>query len=145
MPRKSTTSCTRSKPATARSIAQIRCHSKANSGWTLQTESADAGKTWSEPHPICLRPAFPFAEAARRPPAHDLRPPPQALWQSVAPQHDHGKTWGEPLIVSDDGIGGDLGYPSTVELADGTLLTVWYEKMKQLKYAVLRQSRWKLS
>jgi hypothetical protein len=56
---------------------------------------------------------------------------------------DHGKTWGEPVIVSGDGIGGDLGYPSTVELADGTLLTVWYEKLQESDRAVLRQARWK--
>ena len=48
------------------------------------------------------------------------------------------------MIISGDGIGGDLGYPSTVELADGSLLTVWYETMKEPKLAVLRQARWKL-
>ena len=42
-------------------------------------------------------------------------------------------------------MGGDLGYPSTVELADGALLTVWYETMKEPKLAVLRQAHWKLS
>jgi hypothetical protein len=46
--------------------------------------------------------------------------------------------------LSGDGKGGDLGYPSTVELADGTLLTVWYEAMKESKNAVLRQAKWKL-
>ena len=34
---------------------------------------------------------------------------------------DHGKTWGEPITVSSDGANGDLGYPTTVELDDGTL------------------------
>ena len=43
---------------------------------------------------------------------------------------DQGATWSEPLVISSDGAGGDLGYPSTVELEDGTLLTVWYERMK---------------
>ena len=42
---------------------------------------------------------------------------------------DGGRTWSEPMIVSGDGTGGDLGYPSTVQLADGSLLTVWYELM----------------
>jgi len=46
--------------------------------------------------------------------------------------------------VSADGLNGDLGYPSTVELADGTLLTVWYEGMKAPKLAVLRQAKWRL-
>ena len=48
------------------------------------------------------------------------------------------------MIISGDGKGGDLGYPSTVELADGTLLTVWYESMRDPKLAVLRQARWRL-
>jgi hypothetical protein len=57
---------------------------------------------------------------------------------------DHGATWSEPVILSGDGKGGDLGYPSTVELADGTLLTIWYESMKETKLAVLRQAIWKI-
>ncbi|HET6406862.1 MAG TPA: sialidase family protein, partial [Chthoniobacteraceae bacterium] len=57
---------------------------------------------------------------------------------------DHGRTWSEPLIISGDGSSGDLGYPSTVELADGSLLTVWYEKMKDRPKSVLRQARWQL-
>ena len=56
---------------------------------------------------------------------------------------DHGKTWGDAIIISGDGIGGDLGYPSTVELTDGTLLTVWYESMAGQKHAVLRQAKWR--
>jgi hypothetical protein len=55
-----------------------------------------------------------------------------------------GSSWSEPLIISDDGAGGDLGYPSTVQLGDGSLLTVWYERMKDSPYAVLRQARWSL-
>ena len=55
---------------------------------------------------------------------------------------DRGRTWSEPLIISGDGASGDLGYPSTVELDDGTLLTVWYELLKGSPRAVLRQARW---
>ena len=55
---------------------------------------------------------------------------------------DHGRTWSEPLIISGDGTSGDLGYPSTVELDDKALLTVWYEKMEGSSRAVLRQARW---
>jgi len=58
---------------------------------------------------------------------------------------DHGKTWSEPFTISDDGPSGDLGYPSTVELADGTFLTVCYEKTAKTRFAILRQSRWRLA
>jgi hypothetical protein len=47
------------------------------------------------------------------------------------------------MTISADGVGGDLGYPSTVELDDGTFLTVWYERLKDSPAAVLRQARWK--
>jgi hypothetical protein len=57
---------------------------------------------------------------------------------------DNGQTWSEAMIVSGDGKGGDLGYPSTVQLGDGSLLTVWYELMKGSRYAVLRQAHWSL-
>ena len=57
---------------------------------------------------------------------------------------DHGRTWSEPIIISEDGTSGDIGYPSTVELADGSLLTVWYESIKGMPKAVLRQAKWKI-
>jgi hypothetical protein len=57
---------------------------------------------------------------------------------------DDGRNWSEPLVVSGDGSSGDLGYPSTVQLDDGTLVTVWYERMKDSPRAVLRQARWAL-
>ena len=57
---------------------------------------------------------------------------------------DEGKTWSEPMIVSGDGAGGDLGYPSTVQLEDGSLVTVWYEKLAGSTLAVLRQATWRI-
>ena len=127
-----------------RIIAQIRHQGKVDKNWTLQTESTDGGKTWTIPRAITfgipsqllkLRDGrllmtyghrrLPFGNQARL-------------------SADHGRTWSEPMIVSGDGTVSDLGYPSTVELADGTLLTVWYENMKGLDRAVLRQAKWKL-
>jgi hypothetical protein len=57
---------------------------------------------------------------------------------------DHGRTWSAPIILNGEGAARDLGYPSTVQLADGTLLSVWYEKLPDAPVAVLRQARWKL-
>lgn len=125
-------------------IAQIRNHNKADAGWTLQTESKDGGKSWSEPHSVCFGL-----------PSHLLRLRDGRLLMSYGHRRapfgnqarvstDNGKTWSAEMIISGDGKGGDLGYPSTVELADGTLLTVWYESMRDPKLAVLRQARWRL-
>jgi len=123
-------------------IVQIRNHNKADAGGTLQTESADGGKTWTIPHPI----TFGL-------PSHLLRLRDDRLLMTYGHRRapfgnqarlstDNGKTWGEAMIISGDGVGSDLGYPSTVELGDGSLLTVWYEKMKDQKLAVLRQAHW---
>ncbi len=125
-------------------LVQIRNHSKQDAGGTLQTESRDGGKTWSTPHAVCYGL-----------PSHLLKLRDGRLLMTYghrrAPfgnqarlSEDHGKTWSEAMILSGDGAGGDLGYPSTVEMEDGTLLTVWYEKMKDLKRAVLRQATWRI-
>jgi hypothetical protein len=78
---------------------------------------------------------------------------------------DQGGSWSDAITISGDGISSDLGYPSTVELTDGSLLTVWYEVMdhplpkaspskeriqrhlemaSRPDLAVLRQARWTL-
>lgn len=128
-------------------IAQIRNQGKnLNSGETLQSESRDGGKTWSEPHPIGVWGL----------PSHLLKLRDGRLLMTYGYRRapfgnqarlstDNGQTWSEPMTISNDGKGGDLGYPSTVELADGSLLTVWYESMKEPKLAVLRQARWTLT
>jgi len=39
---------------------------------------------------------------------------------------DNGQTWGDELILRDDGLNGDLGYPMSIQLVDGTIFTVYY-------------------
>ena len=132
--------------ADKRIVAQIRNHNAANKGETLQTESSDGGRMWSEPRSIGVWGL----------PSHLLKLRDGRLLMTYghrrAPfgnqarlSEDHGRTWSDAMIVSDDGIGGDLGYPSTVELGDGSLLTVWYERMKDSPKAALRQARWRLA
>ncbi len=127
-------------------IVQIRNHNSANRGETLQCESTDGGKTWSTPHSIGVWGL----------PSHLLRLRDGRLVMTYgyrrAPfgnqartSEDGGRSWSKPITISSDGTSGDLGYPSTVELSDGTLLTVWYERLKTSPRAVLRQARWTLS
>lgn len=126
-------------------LVQIRNHNKANEGETLQTESVDGGKTWSETHPIGVWGLPSFLTRLRNGKVlmtYGYRRTPFGNQARVS--EDLGRTWSEPVIISGDGAGGDLGYPSTVELNDGTLLTVWYESMKDSPRAVLRQARWRL-
>ncbi|HET7558449.1 MAG TPA: sialidase family protein [Limnochordia bacterium] len=39
---------------------------------------------------------------------------------------DAGRTWGEPLVLRADAGNHDIGYPRTVQRADGKLVTVYY-------------------
>jgi hypothetical protein len=39
---------------------------------------------------------------------------------------DEGRTWPREVVLRDDGPGTDVGYPSTAQLDDGQLLTVYY-------------------
>ncbi len=39
---------------------------------------------------------------------------------------DDGETWGETIILRDDGGNHDIGYPRTVQQADGRMVTVYY-------------------
>ncbi|HZT28904.1 MAG TPA: sialidase family protein [Bryobacteraceae bacterium] len=132
--------------ANGRLLVHIRNHNHANSGETLQSESTDGGKTWSVPHPIGVWGL----------PSHLLRLRDGRLLMTYgyrrAPfgnqariSEDQGRAWSEPLILSDDGAGSDLGYPSTVELAGGRLVTVWYERMKDSPHAVLRKAVWSIA
>jgi len=126
-------------------VAQIRNHNKANAGWTLQADSHDGGKTWTEPRPICygLPSHLLKLRDGRLLMSYGHRRPPFGNQARVS--EDNGKTWSAEIIISGDGPGGDLGYPSTVQFEDGSLLTVWYESMKQHPKAVLRQARWTLA
>ena len=39
---------------------------------------------------------------------------------------DEGDTWAREIVLRDDGLDRDVGYPSTVQFDDGGLLTVYY-------------------
>lgn len=128
-----------------RIVVQIRNHNSVNANETLQCESADGGRTWTVPAPIGVWGL----------PSHLLKLRDGRLLMTYGHRRapfgnqarlsaDHGRTWSDPISLSTDGAGGDLGYPSTVELTDGVLLTVWYEKLSAPARAVLRQVRWKL-
>ncbi len=128
-----------------RIILQLRNHNPANNHETLQTESSDAGHSWSIPHPIGVWGL----------PSHLLRLRDDRLLMSYGHRRsplgnqarlseDHGRTWSEPILVSADGSSSDLGYPSSVQLDDGSLVTVWYEVLQGSPQAVLRQARWSL-
>lgn len=130
--------------ANGRLIVHIRNHNAANDRETLQCESGDGGKTWTVPHPIGvwgLPSHLLRLHDGRLLMTYGYRREPRGNLARLS--NDHGATWQEPITLSADGTG-DLGYPSTVELGDGRLLTVWYEVRKPSTMAVLRMVRWRI-
>jgi hypothetical protein len=131
--------------ADQRIVVQLRNHNRTNAGETLQCESEDGGRTWTAPHAIGVW-GLPSHLLRLRDDrllmTYGHRRPPYGNQARIS--EDHGRTWSEPITISGDGIGGDLGYPSTVELDDGSLVSVWYERMAGSDKAVLRRARWTL-
>jgi len=129
-----------------RIIAQIRNHNTQTSGETLQSHSDDGGKTWSVPkttgvwgypsHLLRLRDGrILMSHGHRRGP----------IGNQARLSEDDGHTWSGPLLISSDAKSSDLGYPTTVELDDNSLITVWYERRPESHLAQLRQAHWKLT
>ena len=125
-------------------IVQIRaCRKGECITRTWQTESMDGGATWSEPHYICD--GFPsFLQRTRNGNllmTYGWRKEPFGVRAMFSA--DGGKTWSEELIIHDRGLNRDLGYPSTVEMPDGTFFTLWYEHNGMS--AELNYCRWTVS
>ena len=131
--------------ADGRVIAHIRNHNAANGGETLQCESPDGGKTWSAAHSIGVWGLPSHLLRLRNGNllmSYGYRRPP--FGNQARLSKDHGRTWSAPITISDDAPGVDVGYPATVELSDGQLVTVWYETAAGIPKAVLRKRQWSL-
>lgn len=99
--------------------------------WYLQqTEGDDGGRTWTVTRPT---PMWGYPPYLVRLQSGDLlatygyrRPP---YGQRACLSHDGGQTWDieSEVVLRDDGINADLGYPATLELEPGELLTVYYQ------------------
>lgn len=55
---------------------------------------------------------------------------------------DQGKTWGNEIILRDDGGEWDLGYPRTAEREDGKLVTVYYFNDKTQRERYIAATIW---
>jgi len=111
-----------------------------------QTESDDGGRTWTRARPL------PFHGS----PPHLLRHSSGAVicvygyrlpsfGQRAMVSRDGCRSWQVDYVLRDDGPDSDLGYPASVELKDGSVLTVYYQKAggRQEKCSLL-WTRWHL-
>ena len=109
-----------------------------------KTVSHDDGKTWSEPEYLC----------AGSPP-HILRHSSGALvltytirdkdfGQRARVSRDDGKTWSAEIVLCTNAVNWDSGYCTSVELDDGSLYTVYYQKAEGDNYCSLMYTKWNL-
>jgi len=107
--------------------------------------SLDGGKTWQEPvfmkefgappHFMIHSSGALILSVGKR-----VRP----FGQYVRVSYDKGHTWTEDLMVSPESPVTDQGYPSTVELRNGDLLTVYYQRCPGDDYCSILYTRWSL-
>ena len=74
--------------------------------------------------------------------SYGYRKPPYG--QRARVSYDGGESWSEEIVLRDDGLDWDLGYPATAECADGSLITVYYQKRAGARHAGIYQTKWEL-
>ncbi len=57
---------------------------------------------------------------------------------------DDGETWSTDHVLWDEGLSNDLGYPASVQLKSGEILTVFYASEVQGGPTVIHQIKWRL-
>jgi hypothetical protein len=109
-------------------VTAIRCAEKENY-WIDLYRTDDAGATWT----LLNRPAD---KMGGNPPSmirlkdgrialtYGYREAPFGIRARVS--SDDGKTWGDEIVLRKDGGSWDLGYPRTVQRADGKVVTAYY-------------------
>mgnify|MGYP001144988531 CR=1 FL=1 len=66
--------------------------------------------------------------------------------ERAAVSYDGGETWSEEYILNDKMPSfSDLGYPASVELTDGSILTVYYQCLPGDSWCSVLYSKWRLN
>ena len=117
-------------------------------GRLWQFDSQDGGHTWSEPRelPILGKPPHLITlRDGRVLVTYGYRHEP--FGQRACLSRDGGRTWDydREIVLLDDAPSGDLGYPASVELDDGSILTVYYQQEKADEKTCLMATHWRLS
>jgi len=111
----------------------------------FQTESTDGGRNWTVPKPTGVYGSPPHLilhSSGKIICVYGYRRPPYG--QRAMFSSDGGKTWDADWIIRDDGPDHDLGYPSSVEMPDGSIFTVYYQKVRAEEKCSLLYTRWNL-
>ena len=130
---------------------RLICHTRAENDnvFTIyQCFSSDGGRTWTKPERL-------LGETDGAPPhlflhssgtlisTYGRRKYPYGIMAMIST--DNGKTWEKDLRIYESKFDeDDLGYPSTIELSDGTLLTVFYAPASEDSHCEIFQQKWQI-
>lgn len=109
------------------------------------TFSKDGGKNWERANLLDLCGAPPHMlkhSSGALIMVYGRRMDPMGQYALVS--YDNGRTWGEDFIVSPPAPDWDQGYPSSVELSDGEILTIYYQKFPGDTHNSILYTRWSL-
>lgn len=112
----------------------------------FKTFSRDGGRSWTDPEPMGFLGAPPhmllhssgaiILTYSRR------KVGTQGVFARVS--RDGGVTFGEETLIGPEAYIWDQGYPSTVELDGGSLLTVYYQRYEDDPFCLVLYSKWTL-
>ncbi len=131
-------------------LGVIRCHSK-NPDYRrtmVKTFSSDGGKTWSKPEPLWVSGLPPYVLQLKNGDiliSYSKRETPFSIRGIIS--KDNGKTFGKEFVideVQDHTFIGDMGYPATAELDDGSLITAYYAIVENDNKPSICYKKWKL-
>lgn len=113
----------------------------------FQSISDDGGKNWSEPEMLLDKtggapPHLIRLSTGELISAYGRRKKPYGIMAMVS--LDGGESWQTDIPVCENLATDDLGYPTTVELDGGILLTVFYDNEGEDMPCRIRQQKWKL-
>ena len=126
-------------------VASIRAHGAAYHGFSMIfLNSTDGGKTWSQPRSYEISGSPPHLLVRKDGSVvvtYGRREFPFSIRAVVS--YDGCRTFSEEMTLSDTWIG-DLGYPATVELDDGSLVSVYYQRYENDQRTSIMYTKWEL-
>jgi hypothetical protein len=120
----------------------------APAGWLYQSDSVDKGRTWSAPvrTPMWGYPADLLQlKDGRTLATYGHRRVPFGIRACIS--KDEARTWDikDEIVLRDDFKNGDLGYPTTIQLDDGSLLTAYYGRDENNDVTCIQGTFWRLA
>lgn len=131
MPSTVRTSPTRLVTITRRKVRDTETRKYSN--WIEASVSEDNGESWKFLNKVAdtdrgeengSPPALVRLRDGRLAVAYGYRSKPFGMRAKVS--HDGGTTWGEEIVLRNDGATWDFGYPRMVQRPDGKLVTIYY-------------------